>query len=111
CIESDDRDASMIERALQEKTPNIEMNCARTLAEARALLREISCEVALVDHEMSDGTSLDFLDYVRSQSLDLPVVVVARPGDDDVAVAVFKAGASDCLWKDARQHYLGTLSD
>ncbi|QJW94675.1 PAS domain S-box protein [Frigoriglobus tundricola] len=59
------------------------------------------------DAVVSDGTpSGSGLDVVRAADPDLPFVVVSGAGGEDVAVALMRAGASDCV----REHDLDRLA-
>ena len=108
-IEEKDSDALMIEQALQEDLPAMQLHRASTLAQARVLLNELAFDVVLVNHELPDGDCFDVLDVLLDAALLLPVVVLTQYGHEDVAVSAMKAGASDCLRKELDHRHLDAL--
>lgn len=46
-------------------------------------------------------TGLDILQHIRAKGIDIPIIIVTGSGDEQVAVSMMKAGASDYLVKGA----------
>ncbi len=53
------------------------VNLCGTLKEARKALTEMSYQVALIDQHLPDGTGIGFLQELRGQNNNLPVVVLS----------------------------------
>lgn len=79
---------------------------AGSLAEAGKLLAPGRFDVVVTDCRLADGTGFDVLRMAG----DAHVIFTACPGNEDVAVRALKAGACDCLVKDAEGGYLKLLS-
>ena len=108
-VEGQDADALMIEQALQQENPAVDLHRACTIAEAHRLLSEVEFEAVLVDHELPDGDCFDFFDMLGEAAILLPVVVLMQYGHEDVAVSAMKAGASDCIRKEVDHRHLEAL--
>ena len=78
---------------------------ATSVEEARRHLRSRLFDIVLADYSLDDGTALDVLKAVK----DTPVVVVTGSGNERVAAAAMKSGASDYVIKDPAGNYLITL--
>jgi DNA-binding NtrC family response regulator len=65
----------------------------------KLLQEEPDIDIVLTDLRLPDGSGLDLLKEIRKMSLPPAVVLVTGQGDEQVAVAALKAGASDYLVK------------
>jgi DNA-binding NtrC family response regulator len=72
---------------------------AESLAEAARALRSDLPEVVVVDHQLPDGDSFDFLRLLRESDAAVPVVVLTAHGSIDLAVRAIKEGAYNFLTK------------
>lgn len=107
-VEDDAADADLARRALARRAPQIVLEVAATLEQARARLQTTPLpEVLLMDLALSDGSGLDLLAQVRAQALPLAVVMLTGSGSQEAVVAALKAGADDYLVK--RGDYLERL--
>ena len=77
----------------------LEADCAATLAEARALLKERRYRLCLTDMRLPDGEGLDLVRHIGETCVDLPVAVITAHGSMENAVSALKAGAFDYLAK------------
>src|ERR1051325_371086 len=77
--------------------------------DALALLRQAEVDVVLSDSHLPGITGLELLDEIRRSWPHVPVVIVTGMGNERLAVAALKAGASDYLIKEARLGYLEML--
>jgi two-component system, NtrC family, response regulator AtoC len=75
-----------------------EVSAAGTLAQAGHLLKEVSCDFALIDVNLPDGDGLELLRNKRF-SENTAVVVMTADGSVSVAVEAMKLGAADYLVK------------
>lgn len=67
---------------------------------AISLLKSERYDVILLDYSMPGMTGLDFLKWMKDNSLVIPVVMLTAAGSESVAVEAMKAGAFDYLRKD-----------
>jgi PAS domain S-box-containing protein len=66
---------------------------------ANTTLNEPSFECVLLDYRLPDGDGLALVQEVRGAGLKVPMVVLTGQGDEQIAVELMKAGASDYLAK------------
>lgn len=68
---------AVLERAPHPRLRSADLYEARTLTEARAILRESSIDLVLLDVRLPDGSGLDLVRELKSHSPDLRVVVMS----------------------------------
>ncbi len=96
---------------LNRYAPHIHLQAvssANALRQRLALPTETRPHAILINSRLPD---LDVLEFVRTQALDsapVPLVLLALPGDEELAVQALKLGAADYLTQSAG--YLGRLS-
>ena len=66
---------------------------------ANATLKEPSFDCVLLDYRLPDGDGLGLVQEVRGIGIKVPLVVLTGQGDEQLAVELMKAGASDYLAK------------
>jgi len=64
------------------------------------LLTNEQFDVILLDNKMEDMTGLEVLQWMRSQELQTPAIMITAAGSEAVAVEAMKLGAYDYLRKD-----------
>jgi serine phosphatase RsbU (regulator of sigma subunit) len=62
-------------------------------------LREVSPDLIFLDVAMSGMTGIDVLDFVRSQRVDVAVILTTAYSSEQVAIAALRHGADDYLRK------------
>ncbi|WP_292937632.1 sigma-54 dependent transcriptional regulator [Noviherbaspirillum sp.] len=77
----------------------LDVDCAETLAAARALLAEHEYALVLTDMRLPDGLGIELVREVASTYKNTPIAVITAFGSADNAVAALKAGAFDYLSK------------
>jgi len=85
------------------------VECAGTLAEAKAQLAVRAFDLCLTDMRLPDGDGLELVSYVSAECADLPIAVITAFGSTENAVAALKAGAFDYLPKPLSLDQLRTL--
>lgn len=108
-VEDDPGIARLVEKFLGPQGFVIEH--AATLEEALQLVRidaEAFDAIAL-DHQLPDGTGLDFLKAWAEHPSKAPIVYVTASTETPVAVAALKAGAADYVPKDVSGEFLELL--
>ncbi|MBA3867814.1 MAG: PAS domain S-box protein [Anaerolineae bacterium] len=93
------------ERFVRSEDLPYDYTIAGSVAEAKKILASQSFDVALMDHILGDGTSLDLFEAAQN----MPIIVITVSSDQQIAVDVMKAGAYDFLAKDREGNYLIAL--
>lgn len=107
-VEDSRFDADLTRHALARQAPEIALDIAGSVAGAREHLAEARYDLVLTDLKLPDGTGLELLATLRSDGLDVPVVLVTGQGDLATAVNALKAGVHDYVVKD--EAYLDHLA-
>jgi len=99
-IVDDDRvDRMIVQRAL--KQANLVVDCveAEDCKQAMATLSQETFDCVFVDYRLPDQDGLALIQGIRQQKIQSPIIVLTGQGDEQIAVELMKAGASDYLSK------------
>lgn len=77
----------------------LDVDCADSLAAARARLAQTGYALVLTDMRLPDGLGIELVREVASTYKHIPIAVITAYGSADNAVAALKAGAFDYLSK------------
>ncbi|BAP58065.1 diguanylate cyclase/phosphodiesterase [Thioploca ingrica] len=72
-------------------------------------LQEGTYDVVAVDYHLPDINGLQVLQHLMESGLKVPAIMVTGEGNEQIAVAVMKLGASDYLVKDTQGNYFKLL--
>jgi PAS domain S-box-containing protein len=101
-VEDEEPQAAMI-TFLLSRSLGAQTETADTLAKARQKLSSNTYDLITLDYQLPDGLGLDLMADLGDGEEGRPaVVVVTGHGDENVAVAAFKQGASGYVVKDKR---------
>jgi len=107
-VEDSEDDQRLYNRALRAMGSTIVK--AMSAAEGLARAAEMHPDVILLDFNLPDMDGLGFLDKFTNRGIAaVPVVMLTGEGNESIAVAAMKAGASDYLVKDVAGDYLRLL--
>jgi len=98
-VDDDEIDRTLVRRALQAAGLQLAWQEADTCEGAIAALQERTFDCVFVDYLLPDGDGLILVQKIRSMHLTVPLIVLTGQGDEQIAVEVMKAGASDYLVK------------
>ena len=76
-----------------------DVHSAESGEDGLAKLREVSPDLIFLDVAMSGMTGIDVLDFVRSQRVDVAVILTTAYSSEQVAIAALRHGADDYLRK------------
>jgi DNA-binding response OmpR family regulator len=96
-VEDDPRLHDLLVRVLSDEAHVVAR--ARTLAEARLVLRERRHEVLVLDRMLPDGDGLELCDEIRRAGDLTPILMLTARGEIDDRVKGLRAGADDYLVK------------
>ena len=97
-VEDSDEDFETLRGILKELG---QTTCTRAvkLGEAVEILRQEKFDLVLFDYELPDGNALDFMEVLRQNDWELPVVIITGKGNEVIASQIIREGAYDYLPK------------
>lgn len=96
-VEDSDGDAHLVQHHLRR---HARIDRVHSLSEAIDWLASSECDALLLDLNLPDSHGLETLRALRTQSLELPIVVLTGGGDDAIGLEAVRLGADDFLDKD-----------
>jgi diguanylate cyclase (GGDEF)-like protein len=100
-IDDDEDDIFLVKQMLKEGLPesDIALDYATTSDDALELIDNGEYAVCLMDLHLGAADSLSLLKYLKNKNYHTPVIFLTSQGDQEKAVEVMKAGATDYLIK------------
>jgi two-component system, sensor histidine kinase and response regulator len=98
-VDDDPIDRMAVQRALLKSGMTLIATEATTYAEAIALLNTQQFDCTFVDYGLPDQNGLALVQAARRLDIQHPLVVLTGQGDEQIAVDLMKAGATDYLTK------------
>ena len=98
-VEDDEIDRMAVRRALKKAGVKMVVSEVESCQSAIATLKSQSFDCVFLDYRLPDGDALRLVKNVRAANLKVPVIVLTGQGDEQIAVELMKAGASDYLSK------------
>lgn len=100
-VDDDDVDRMAVRRSLRASGIEAEITEAEDAATALQQIRSASFDCALFDFRMPGSDGLELLRQIRADGVGTPVIMLTGFGDEQTAVDLMKAGASDYLPKNS----------
>lgn len=98
-VDDDEIDRMAVRRALRKAGITTELLEAITCAEALSFLKDNPFDCVFLDYRLPDQDGLSLVQDVRQMGSRVPLVVLTGQGDEQIAVDLMKAGATDYLAK------------
>ena len=98
-IDDDDVDRMAVRRALKSAEMTTEVAEATDGASAIELLKNARFDCVLLDHHLPDHDGLTVLRQIRAAGVTTPIIMMTGQGNEELAVDMMKAGATDYLAK------------
>lgn len=98
-IDDDVVDRMAVRRALKVAGESVDLFEAQDSREAIETLNQHNFDCIFLDYRLPDTDGLTLLQQLRSRSVKIPIVVLTGQGDEQIAVEMMKAGASDYISK------------
>lgn len=98
-IDDDEVDRTAVRRALTKAGILGELSEAKTCAEAIAIIKNSTFDCIFLDYRLPDGDGLALIQQIRQLGIHAPLIVLTGQGDEQIAVDLMKAGATDYLTK------------
>jgi signal transduction histidine kinase len=100
-VDDDDLDRLAVKRALAHAGVDAEIEEHAAEATALAALQNDRFDCVLLDYQLPGSNGIETLAAIRAAGHRVPVVALTGQGDEELAVALMKAGAADYLNKNA----------
>ncbi|MBD2740194.1 ATP-binding protein [Coleofasciculus sp. FACHB-1120] len=98
-VDDDEVDRMAVRRSLKTAGVQMELVEASDCQGAIATLHSDHFDCVFLDYRLPDGDGLSLVQDIRSSGLKIPLVVLTGQGDEQTAVELMKAGASDYISK------------
>jgi signal transduction histidine kinase len=98
-VDDDAVDRMAVRRAIKNAGIQIEVHEAETCAGAIKALKAETFDCIFLDYRLPDQDGLTLIQTIRSEGIISPLIVLTGQGDEQIAVDLMKAGASDYLAK------------
>ncbi len=98
-VDDDEVDRMALNRALSGTTLKPTVSEATDVDEALTAVRAGEYDCIFLDYNLPGGNGLELTKHIRNQGIRVPIIVLTGQGDEQTAVALMKAGASDYLPK------------
>jgi cyclic di-GMP phosphodiesterase len=99
-IEDSPDDEALITRALKNAGYQVAYRCVSSEAALQVALMESPCDLVICDYHMPRLTPHRALELVKASGQDVPIIIFSGTVQEDVAIELLKAGASDFITKD-----------
>lgn len=98
-IDDDEVDRLAVRRAFKAAGMRIEFAEASSYREAMTILDTQNFDAIFLDYRLPDEDGLTLVQDLRRNNVKIPLIVLTGQGDEEIAVELMKAGASDYLIK------------
>ncbi|MCW6036509.1 response regulator [Spirulina subsalsa FACHB-351] len=98
-VEDDEIDRMAVRRALKKAEVDFVMVETETCQGALEQLTRTRFDCVFLDYRLPDGNGLDLIRTIRDRQIKIPLIALTGQGDEQIAVELMKAGASDYLSK------------
>lgn len=94
-IDDDEVDRLAIRRHLSKTSLQVDITEAENAATAKEYLSQANFNCIFLDFRLPDADGLTLVKQLRFEGYRLPIIVLTGQGDEQIAVELMKAGASD----------------
>jgi signal transduction histidine kinase len=98
-VDDDEVDRMAVRRAIKTAKVQAEVHEADTCAGAVTILKTQPFDCVFLDYRLPDQDGLALVQAIRAEGILSPLIVLTGQGDEQIAVDLMKAGASDYLAK------------
>jgi two-component system sensor histidine kinase/response regulator len=98
-VDDDEVDRITVQRALKNAGMAVTFSEASDCEQAIAILENKEFDCVFVDYRLPDQDGLALVQNIRGLGIQFPLIVLTGQGDEQIAVDLMKAGASDYLSK------------
>lgn len=106
-VEDDPIDHIAFARSVKQGGLPYDYVVANSLAKAKSILATQLFDIAILDHSLGDGTSIELFDLLKAKNC--PFIIATGTGDEETAAKLMNEGAYDYLIKDPDLKHLKIL--
>jgi len=98
-LDDNEDDRIITKYHLSKLSDGIEVIWAESVNEALEIISSNEIDAILCDYQMPQRDGLEFIDELRSEEVDIPVIMLTGNGDDTIANRAFELGVDDYFTK------------
>ncbi|NEP20093.1 MAG: response regulator [Leptolyngbya sp. SIO4C1] len=98
-VDDDEVDRMSVRRALTKSRLKFELSEVDSAEVAAAVLKESAFDCAFLDYRLPGQSGLSLVRLLRESGVRIPLIILTGQGDEETAVSLMKAGASDYISK------------
>ncbi len=98
-IDDEEAHLQLMKRVINKAFPLASVHYFEKAAPCLEKLDEITPDVIITDYLMAGMNGIDFLEALKQENKDIPVIMITGQGDENIAVQAMKLGAWDYLVK------------
>ena len=98
-VDDDEVDRMALRRSLSATTLNLAVSEAANADAAIATIKQLAYDCIFLDYHLPGKNGLALVKQIRQEGIRVPLIVLTGQGDEQTAVNLMKAGASDYLPK------------
>ncbi|GCA83106.1 autoinducer 2 sensor kinase/phosphatase LuxQ [Microcystis aeruginosa NIES-2522] len=98
-VDDEEADRNTVRRLLKKSGIETEITEAADYEEAKEKMSNNLFDCVLIDYLLPDQDGLTLVREIRQQGVKIPLIILTGHGDEEIAVDMMKAGASDYLSK------------
>jgi signal transduction histidine kinase len=98
-VDDDEVDRMAVRRALTKAGVPVELSEVGVCNDAISTLRHSTYDCVFLDYRLPDADGLTLIQKLRTLEIKVPIVILTAQGDEQIAVELMKAGATDYLSK------------
>lgn len=110
-VDDDPATTGPLSESLKDADERIAVQTATTIAEGQEILAAGEIDGLVAEHNLPDGTGIEFLESVRERQGDLPFILYTDSGSEAVASEAISAGVTDYVRKDAVIEQSGVVAN
>ncbi|EMA29919.1 PAS domain S-box protein [Haloarcula japonica] len=110
-VGTDSDDTETLSTALERENDCLSVKTVRTVAEAVARLAAEPVDCLVSEYDLPEGDGIELLETVRDGHPDLPVILYAARGSEEVASEAISAGVTEYLRREAGAEQHAVLAD
>lgn len=98
-VDDDDVDRMALHRALKRSSLQFDLSEAQDAKSGTEKIRDGCFDCVFLDYQLPDSDGLALIKHIRAVGIVIPLIALTGQGDEETAVNLMKAGASDYLPK------------
>ncbi|MBW1938652.1 MAG: response regulator, partial [Deltaproteobacteria bacterium] len=98
-IEDEEAHFQLLKRSIEKAYPLASLYYFQETSGCIHKLDEINPHIIIADYLLPGMNGIEFLEYLKQEKKDIPVIMITGQGDENIAIQAMKLGAWDYLVK------------